>query len=428
VVSMGNSTSFSPAGKGLTRGEAGGQKKDASNIDSQLPPLLILKDAGVQTYVSYGNRRFRFGSLLSIAVVLCSFLYAALVYAFATSVYLQSVLLYLNILNFPFGDLTNVERFGLSMARNINVTTSDGILLRGWHLLPAGSDAIEAASLPMDSRSREDFFDQKMASADRIMLYFHGNAANRAFPYRVDLAQRLAAQLSAHVVVIDYRGFGDSEGWPSEEGTHLDALATVKWVSDTVRKGNPYSVGYLGENVQCSFAGCVAYWSSSLPDEYIPASVTDNLDAGAEQADSGDGVKYDEFDEGDPGDLGSRRKPKPAQKGNSKAKAKGKAKAKSTAGGKVENRGKDASFTNTKETQEDDSHRNLVIKQPELFIYGHSLGTAIGTNLAVDLSRKQPGSVTGLILDSPFTTILDAAMSHPSAAIFRIFPYIQQFM
>lgn len=34
----------------------------------------------------------------------------------------------------------------------------------------------------------------------------------------MELAKSLASRLDAHVVAVDYRGFGDSTGWPSEEG------------------------------------------------------------------------------------------------------------------------------------------------------------------------------------------------------------------
>jgi pimeloyl-ACP methyl ester carboxylesterase len=35
----------------------------------------------------------------------------------------------------------------------------------------------------------------------------------------VELVKTLSATLGCHVIAVDYRGFADSTGWPSEEGT-----------------------------------------------------------------------------------------------------------------------------------------------------------------------------------------------------------------
>lgn len=37
---------------------------------------------------------------------------------------------------------------------------------------------------------------------------------------RVELVKTLSATLGCHVIAVDYRGFADSTGWPSEEGTY----------------------------------------------------------------------------------------------------------------------------------------------------------------------------------------------------------------
>ncbi len=47
-----------------------------------------------------------------------------------------------------------------------------------------------------------------------------------------------------------------------------------------------------------------------------------------------------------------------------------------------------------------------------VFIWGHSLGSAAATYLTKELSHHQDAP-SGLILDAPFTNIIEAAMSHP---------------
>lgn len=40
---------------------------------------------------------------------------------------------------------------------------------------------------------------------------------------RVEKYHYMASHLCAHVITIDYRGFGDSPGWPTESGIVEDA-------------------------------------------------------------------------------------------------------------------------------------------------------------------------------------------------------------
>jgi fermentation-respiration switch protein FrsA (DUF1100 family) len=55
-----------------------------------------------------------------------------------------------------------------------------------------------------------------------VLLHFHGNAGN--ISHRLDLIKRLVRK-GFQVFIIDYRGFGKSEGRPSEMGLYLDGLA-----------------------------------------------------------------------------------------------------------------------------------------------------------------------------------------------------------
>ncbi len=75
--------------------------------------------------------------------------------------------------------------------------TSDGVTLNGW-FIPAGT-------LPRAT-----------------VLFCHGNAGN--ISHRLDII-RMFHDLGLNVFIFDYRGYGRSGGWPSEEGTYLDALA-----------------------------------------------------------------------------------------------------------------------------------------------------------------------------------------------------------
>jgi len=70
--------------------------------------------------------------------------------------------------------------------------------------------------------------------ASRALLFLHGNAGNAS--HRLPNAAELV-RLGTHVLLPDYRGYGLSEGSPSEAGVRLDALAGLEYLRD--RRGLP---------------------------------------------------------------------------------------------------------------------------------------------------------------------------------------------
>jgi pimeloyl-ACP methyl ester carboxylesterase len=76
-------------------------------------------------------------------------------------------------------------------------TTADGVRLHGWHI-PG-------------------------PSPDVVWLIFHGNGGDVSV--RLNQYQEIHRRYGASIVAIDYRGYGRSEGAPSERGFYADALA-----------------------------------------------------------------------------------------------------------------------------------------------------------------------------------------------------------
>lgn len=60
-----------------------------------------------------------------------------------------------------------------------------------------------------------------------IVLLFHGNAGN--ISHRIDYLE-MFSRLGYSTFIVDYRGYGESSGEPSEEGTYRDAEACWSWL------------------------------------------------------------------------------------------------------------------------------------------------------------------------------------------------------
>lgn len=89
--------------------------------------------------------------------------------------------------------------------RDVYLTTTDGVRIHGWHV-------------PGESNT--------------TLLWLHGNAGN--ISHRVNNIAVLNRLTSLSVFIIDYRGYGLSEGSPSESGLYLDAEAAFEYLSTEV--------------------------------------------------------------------------------------------------------------------------------------------------------------------------------------------------
>ena len=110
--------------------------------------------------------------------------------------------------NMPAGEGQIVPRI-----EDCRFTTADGLSLHGWYCTPYRSEngaLIEAPS-------------------GMTLLWFHGNAGNLS--HRYDMI-RMLMRLPARIFIIDYRGYGRSEGSPSEQGLYVDAQAAWDYLTD----------------------------------------------------------------------------------------------------------------------------------------------------------------------------------------------------
>jgi uncharacterized protein len=94
------------------------------------------------------------------------------------------------------------ERFGVQI-EDIWFTADDGVRLHGWYA--AGNNSGPGLTL----------------------LWFHGNAGN--ITHRLENLRDLL-ELGIDVFIFDYRGYGKSEGEPSESGIYKDGIAAYDYL------------------------------------------------------------------------------------------------------------------------------------------------------------------------------------------------------
>ncbi len=99
-------------------------------------------------------------------------------------------------------------------------------------------------------------------STDSILLYCHGNAGN--ISHRLDTI-KIFYDLGISVFIFDYRGYGKSEGQPTEHGTYEDAIAAWNYLTET-RLVDPARVIIFGR----SLGGSIAAW---LAQDKLPAGL-----------------------------------------------------------------------------------------------------------------------------------------------------------
>lgn len=108
-------------------------------------------------------------------------------------------------------------------SEDLDLEASDGVRLRGWWI---------------------------RAKGERVVLLFHGNGGNVS--HRLERARLFVDALGVDLFLVDYRGYGLSEGTPSERGLYRDGLA----IYDAARERGfaPERIVLHGESLGCAVA------------------------------------------------------------------------------------------------------------------------------------------------------------------------------
>ena len=119
--------------------------------------------------------------------------------------------------------LENPKKFGLKL-EDVYFQTSDNLILHGWYI-PGVNEL--------------------------TLLWFHGNAGN--IGNRVANIKELHQNLGANIFIFDYRGYGRSQGTPSEEGTYVDGDAAIAYLSSR-SDNNPSKIIFFGRSLGAAVA------------------------------------------------------------------------------------------------------------------------------------------------------------------------------
>lgn len=92
------------------------------------------------------------------------------------------------------------------------------------------------------------------ADAGRVLLFCHGNAGN--ISHRLDWL-RILHGLGLSVLIFDYRGYGQSNGHPTEQGTYRDAEAAWAYLTET-QGYRPADIVIFGESLGGAIAAHLA--------------------------------------------------------------------------------------------------------------------------------------------------------------------------
>jgi fermentation-respiration switch protein FrsA (DUF1100 family) len=128
------------------------------------------------------------------------------------------------------------DKLGLKY-EDVTLTTSDGVKINGWFVL-ATESPIASHQPPLINRPSP------------TILFFHGNAGN--ISHRLEKLG-IFRGLGVDTFIIDYRGYGRSEGVPNEEGTYRDAQAAYAYLTKTLNR-EPKTIVVYGESLGAAVA------------------------------------------------------------------------------------------------------------------------------------------------------------------------------
>ncbi|MCM8856702.1 MAG: alpha/beta hydrolase [Candidatus Thiodiazotropha sp.] len=132
--------------------------------------------------------------------------------------FLFGLLLFLALIAYLYLNQTNLIHLPDIPSRDVNVSPQQIGL------------EYESITLHTDDKVKLDGWFIPLENPRATLLFFHGNAGN--ISHRLG-SLKLFHELGLAVLIIDYRGYGRSEGTPSEQGIYRDAESAWRYLTMT---------------------------------------------------------------------------------------------------------------------------------------------------------------------------------------------------
>lgn len=143
-------------------------------------------------------RRYKQGKFMAVFITILSIIAAVYIGLSVLLFLMQSRVLYQPSRGYDY----DPADYGLAY-EEVALSTPDGQTLVAW-FVPADGDG-------------------------RTVLFCHGNAGN--ISHRLDTL-KMFYELGLNCLIVDYRGYGQSTGKPTEKGTLIDILAGFQWLME----------------------------------------------------------------------------------------------------------------------------------------------------------------------------------------------------
>ncbi|KIJ49154.1 hypothetical protein M422DRAFT_28137 [Sphaerobolus stellatus SS14] len=131
--------------------------------------------------------------------------------------YGQGYLLYPSA--FPSGSRESVPTPAPLDYEDLTLETVDGVKIRSYLMM--------ASKNLSDDKTNHEESDEDFARRQPTVMMFHGNGGNMG--HRIPLAVKFL-QMRCNVMMVSYRGYGLSEGTPSEKGFKIDSQTALDYL------------------------------------------------------------------------------------------------------------------------------------------------------------------------------------------------------
>ncbi|KAF8655007.1 hypothetical protein AX16_003311 [Volvariella volvacea WC 439] len=215
---------------------------------------LDMSSLKASRYSNYSPMRFLVAAQMILLGSLALYGFAVLL---VMTPFIQTHVLFAHRLKlWGYSKFDHPEYYGLSPGKTVNVQfpSLDNTTLGGWFIF---SDFYhQTLPFPPSTRDLTSHISKALTNGRPTILFMHGNTGTRALNLRIPLYTAYTSKFDANVFVIDYRGFGDSQGHPTVQGVSMDAKAA--WDFLIARGARAQDILIVGHSLGTAISGILA--------------------------------------------------------------------------------------------------------------------------------------------------------------------------